>query len=553
MGYINEFPHAKTWDSDLRQILEEYNALKGLPKDWEDVKNFVTNYFTDLNVQEEINAKIDSLVADGTMDIVCNRIFNEYSNEVEILNSRLNVVTRIAEESEATDLELEVGDGRVDADGKAWDNIGEHLRFLGRESLRYKGYIDEPMNFETLEEEGIYNVLNEAIDGSLNYPSTLGGIIIVIRRSGYEAPVIHLLIDNNGTFYTHYKTLSKGWLGWKEYALKSEFDVVKALSKIERHTDGIGALVEVAETYFNVAYDKADQIVYDSTHGLYNNQLTDMHGRKAIVCSQFEQACIGGITYENSRYVGVDNKVLPWGFVSDGSGVYAYTDWNPYNDYMTACEQARYFENHGMLHTFDVNRNGLKAGDLIFYTTDSLEDESVYYKKITHVAICLAASRDRYTIMHSTDKHIRKVDDKDVGMLVATYRYESKAPEYYVHSPICAEYITKMIGANEVAKAGEYSSSSVYLDNFTFDDRLQRGFYTLDFEDTGDSNGYIKVYYEHEVTQAEYTVNFNAIKNGNVNKIVFYAEMPVKQIDIRVSDGTSYKYNWAKLYKGYNP
>lgn len=74
MGYMNEFPHTRTFDSDLREIIDLYLTLKNLPKDFEtlqknfdDLKLFVTNYFNDLDVQNEINQKLDEMLADGSL------------------------------------------------------------------------------------------------------------------------------------------------------------------------------------------------------------------------------------------------------------------------------------------------------------------------------------------------------------------------------------------------------------------------------------------------------------------------------------------------------
>lgn len=88
-GSQYEFPRTQTWDSDLRQILEMYFKLKGLPDEWTnyqttlnaqwdaykelmngnftDLKNFVNNYFDNLDVQDEINNKIDAMAASGEL------------------------------------------------------------------------------------------------------------------------------------------------------------------------------------------------------------------------------------------------------------------------------------------------------------------------------------------------------------------------------------------------------------------------------------------------------------------------------------------------------
>lgn len=78
MGYMHEFPHTSNFDSDLSQILELYMTVKNLPKEWEsyktalttnfnDLKSFVNNYFDNLDVSNEINAKLQAMYEDGTL------------------------------------------------------------------------------------------------------------------------------------------------------------------------------------------------------------------------------------------------------------------------------------------------------------------------------------------------------------------------------------------------------------------------------------------------------------------------------------------------------
>lgn len=60
-----------------------------------DLKNYVDNYFANLDVQEEINNKLDAMVADGTFDKIINEtIFNDLNNKVdnavEITNNLIN-------------------------------------------------------------------------------------------------------------------------------------------------------------------------------------------------------------------------------------------------------------------------------------------------------------------------------------------------------------------------------------------------------------------------------------------------------------------------------
>lgn len=600
----------------------------------------------------------------GMKEIVLNETNNrqkrdeDLAKEIEVQKARIDNL--VAPSGSELTLDEEVIDARIDVDGVDQKSLGKHLRNLGKavkETISWKMYIDQPIDFNTLVNSGTYNILNEAIPDSTNYPSLVGGVLTVKGRTDYDEPVVHELVDNKNRFYTRYKT-SLGWSEWESYTSKREFDehvadslcyktyidsptnfdemltpgIYNILStaaegsanypsayggmltvkkrvgsefpmthelidsegvfyvryktsrgwgkwnahvscekleeelSVEKHTDCIGPLVEVAETYFNVAYDPNDQLLYESKCGLFNKKTTDEAGVKSIVCSQFEQACIAGISYENSRYVGDKNKALSWGFVSDGTGVYNYEDKTSeddefkYSDYMTACEQVRYFESKGLLNAFDINRNRIKPGDLLFFdaekdTEGNLITDPPYYKKITHVAICLCADKEKYTMMHSTDKYGRMYDEKEASVVVVTNDYTSKPPAYFVHSPIVAEYSTKLLLSKSLLSAATYTGTWANVDITEFATPLGRGFYTLEFDDLGNSLGHIKVDYK----QGDKVANrsYHAIKNTTVNKIVFYAEMPVTKITVWVSpkegnESSNYNCSWVKLYKGYH-
>lgn len=60
-----------------------------------DLKNYVDNYFANLDVQEEINNKLDAMVADGTFDKIINEtIFNDLNNKVD---NSINLTNAIIE------------------------------------------------------------------------------------------------------------------------------------------------------------------------------------------------------------------------------------------------------------------------------------------------------------------------------------------------------------------------------------------------------------------------------------------------------------------------
>lgn len=92
MGFMYEFPHSTQFDSDLREIIELFIQLKGLPVRMDELERFVKNYFTNLDVQTEIDKKLDEMNADGTLDKIINEeIFGELNSKLDINTQSVNV------------------------------------------------------------------------------------------------------------------------------------------------------------------------------------------------------------------------------------------------------------------------------------------------------------------------------------------------------------------------------------------------------------------------------------------------------------------------------
>ncbi len=67
------------------------NALKELQQLFIDLKDYVDHYFDDLDIQEEINNKLDEMIEDGTLDEIINQqIFGELNTRIDNISSLLN-------------------------------------------------------------------------------------------------------------------------------------------------------------------------------------------------------------------------------------------------------------------------------------------------------------------------------------------------------------------------------------------------------------------------------------------------------------------------------
>lgn len=158
MGYLNEFPHVKTWDSDLREILEMFMECKDLPTLYRELKEFVDNYFTDLDVQNEINSKLDAMYNSGELESMLQPFFNEIEKELRVTNARISTLVKL-DDGEVEGYQ-EVVDGRVDYTGKEWDSIGDHVRGVNSQlsseiveldKIVKKGYLVKNFDWSTLE------------------------------------------------------------------------------------------------------------------------------------------------------------------------------------------------------------------------------------------------------------------------------------------------------------------------------------------------------------------------------------------------------------------
>ena len=73
------------------------DAVSELQSLYEQLRSYVDNYFTNLDVQEEINNKLDQMVATGELQNLLNLQYDKLRNEVnEDIEEIRNVVTNVA-------------------------------------------------------------------------------------------------------------------------------------------------------------------------------------------------------------------------------------------------------------------------------------------------------------------------------------------------------------------------------------------------------------------------------------------------------------------------
>lgn len=134
--------------TEVKHAIELYTPLSA---DFTELREYVENYFANLDVSEEVSAKIDSMVQSGELDAIILPYFNAYkadidnaiqnieanvdaqNNNINVLQTRMDSFTQLAAGSTTGDAELI--DARIAYDGIEFANAGDAIRGQAKEAF----------------------------------------------------------------------------------------------------------------------------------------------------------------------------------------------------------------------------------------------------------------------------------------------------------------------------------------------------------------------------------------------------------------------------------
>ena len=357
MGVFENIPYTNFHELNLdwfvntfRNLLDEWAVQKteftDLKTAWTEMQDFVNSYFDDLNVQNEINNKLEAMLRSGELESILQLIFNDfeadYNDRLSALESRMDGFTNLPEGSTTGDAELQ--DIRIGADGTVYPTAGDAVR---GQYTKLSNYIDgvtktdETITYAV--NTGIYCNINNGNFSSNQYFATAKDSADKIRIAvpdGCKAIAFDVNINPaSGAGWATYTTDQGSSSAAFIRGGKSGYIILANNEKFFGVCSYIDPVTELLPAYINVTF------IYDIDKYLNKKgvQVVEEIRNYATTINRYINYTNGNVqTISNNSYAVVRMIQIPYGvkkitlpdFVYPGSGVSGWAVYDDHNTYI---------------------------------------------------------------------------------------------------------------------------------------------------------------------------------------------------------------------------
>lgn len=330
----------------LNKAMEDIGVLHddvdALHTAYQQLQSYVNDYFSTLDVQQEINNKLDAMASDGTLDALLLPYFNAYKTEINgivaeqnenieyfksqinstmdaqnediaVLESRMDGFASLTEGSTTGDAELQ--DIRVGANGVTYPTAGDAVR-------AQVGALDDTVN--TYCDTNLYNDVTwtQGTYASLSFNNT------TINPTAKRLSVQVTLPDNVYSVLV-IPIMNSKFRGRMYSADGSTIDTVDSMQSTNWSKTST-----VAIKYIRISYgliSEADISSYGGEIGLYINGYSTLQGVSNNIETLKNEVVNGRTGVNNKTYSSIGNAIRAQ--VGDLTDVVnTYCDTNLYND-----------------------------------------------------------------------------------------------------------------------------------------------------------------------------------------------------------------------------
>ena len=467
MWFKHQYPYVNFHDINLNWILDKIRKVESRMDSIDDAVA-QTEEAKNQAEQSAIASEQSAIASEQSKQVAIEsaNVYNDIVNDINTLETRVDNIANLPSGSTSGDAELQ--DIRIAFDGNTYNNAGASVRnqFYSLENILSDGVVlnqvvpklSDWKNGSISSTNG-HDITSDYVIRTNYFPINQNFIMSFIGVGGDRVKFAYFYderfnflsrntittIPSDAKYvrFTYGFTTASGQTV-NDYGfnnLVEDFNILLYDNNDDNilnneQYDTIGNMIEIAETYFNEAYNPSNQIQYHTETGIFQPTTTN-NNIKGIQCSAFVEACLFGVPYDKSRYVQEHNQFEAWGWCPSGYGDYYAQSYmqEPYYDYyMIASQLAKYCNDNGWLETYNANtKRRLKPGDITFYRWESLSDS--IWNKIGHCAIVVESDEEKYTVIEAVQNTNRLIDNKLVGIALRTFRYDNYVPSHFARIP----------------------------------------------------------------------------------------------------------------------